>query len=41
MKLETPNEMTIKAIEEGRKIAENKEIEGFSNIKDLKKALEV
>ena len=41
LKLEIPNEMTIKAIEEGRKIAGNKEIEGFSNIKDLKKALEV
>ena len=41
LKLDIPNAITASAIEEGRKIAENKEIEGFSNIKDLKKALEV
>lgn len=41
LKLEIPNNTTIAAIEEGRKIAQDTDIKGYSNIDDLKKALEV
>lgn len=41
MKLEKPNETTIAAIEEGRRLAKNSSAPRYSNIKDLKAALEV
>ena len=41
LKLDEPNEETIKAIEEGKKIIKNKKIKGYNNIKDLRKALGV
>lgn len=41
LKLYIPNDITASAIEEGRKIAYNDTVKGYSNIKDLKKALEV
>ncbi len=41
LKLNTPNECTIAAIEEGRKIAYDDTVKSYSSIKDLKKALEV
>ena len=34
-----PNEITAAAIEEGRRIAEDKNIKGYDNISDLKAAL--
>lgn len=40
LKLEKPNEITVAAIEEGRKIAYDDSIKGYSNIDDLMKALE-
>ncbi len=41
LQLEKPNETTIKAIEEGRKIAKDESIKGYTDIKSLRKALEV
>ncbi|MDD7305767.1 MAG: type II toxin-antitoxin system RelB/DinJ family antitoxin [Peptoniphilaceae bacterium] len=41
LKLDIPNALTRSAIDEGRRIAKDKRVEGFSNIEDLKKALEV
>ncbi len=41
LKLNEPNEITIKAIEEGRKIALDPNVQGYNNIDDLKKALEI
>ena len=41
LKLDVPNEVTAAAIEEGRKIAVDKNVKGYSNIKDLKAALDV
>ncbi len=41
LQLEKPNETTIKAIEEGRKIAKDDSVKGYSDIKSLRKALEV
>ena len=41
IKLDVPNEVTAAAIEEGRKIAEDKNVKGYSSIKDLKAALDV
>lgn len=40
LKLNTPNAITVKAIEEGRRIAADSDIKGYSNMKDLKDALE-
>lgn len=40
LKLDVPNEVTIAAIEEGRRIAADPSVEGYSNIDDLKAALE-
>ncbi len=40
LKLDTPNELTISAIDEGRKIAYDDSVKGYSSIDDLKKALE-
>ena len=41
LKLDFPNDETIKAIEEGRKIAKDKKIRDYDNMDDLRKALEV
>lgn len=41
MKLEKPDETTIAAIEEGRRLAKDPSAPRYSNIKDLKAALEV
>ncbi len=41
LKLDRPNEATIAAIEEGRKIALDSNVEGYNNIDDLRKALKV
>ncbi len=40
LKLDTPNSLTAAAIEEGRKIAADTTVKGYSNMEDLKKALE-
>lgn len=41
LKLDIPNNTTLMAIEEGRKIAKDKSVKGYTNIDDLRKALEV
>ena len=41
LKLDEPNEETIKAIEESKEIVKNKKSKGYTNIKDLRKALGV
>ncbi len=41
LKLDIPNEITESAIEEGRKITYDDSVKGYSNIDDLKAALEV
>lgn len=39
LKLDIPNEATVNAIEEGRRIASDKSVESYSNIDELKAAL--
>ena len=39
LKLDTPNEVTTAAIEEGRRIASDSHVKGYTNMKDLKTAL--
>ena len=39
LKLDIPNEATVNAIEEGRRIASDKSTESYSNIDELKAAL--
>lgn len=41
LKLNEPNEDTLKAIEESKEIIKNKKSKGYNNIKDLRKALGV
>ena len=41
LKVDVPNEITIAAIEEGRRIASDSSVKGYSTIEDLKAALEV
>ena len=41
LKLDVPNEITVAAIEEGRRIASDSSVKGYSSIEDLKAALEV
>ena len=41
LKLNTPNAATAAAIEEGRMIAHDKNVKGYTNMEDLKAALEV
>ncbi|MGN0715161.1 MAG: type II toxin-antitoxin system RelB/DinJ family antitoxin [Anaerovoracaceae bacterium] len=41
LKLNTPNAATAAAIEEGRMIAQDKNVKGYTNMEDLKAALEV
>lgn len=40
LKLDVPNEVTAAAIEEGRRIAADSSVKGYSNIDDLKAALD-
>lgn len=41
LKLDTPNEITASAIEEGRRIASDTGVKGYTSIDDLRAALEV
>ena len=41
LKLDIPNEATVNAIEEGRRIALDKSAESYSNIDELKAALDI
>ena len=41
LKLDTPNEETIHAIKEAKRIATDDGVEAFDNIEDLRKALEI
>lgn len=41
LKLDVPNELTAAAIEEGRRIASDSSVKGYSTIDDLRAALEV
>ena len=41
LKLDVPNELTAAAIEEGRRIASDSNVKGYTNMDDLKKTLEV
>ena len=41
MDLEEPNEVTAAAIEEGRRIASDSSVKGYSSLDDLKSALEI
>ena len=40
-KIDTLNKTTVAAINEGRKIAHDERVQGYSNMTDLKKALEI
>lgn len=40
LKLDTPNAATAAAIEEGRAIARDKTVKGYTNMQDLRAALE-
>ena len=40
LKLNTPNEVTLAAIEEGRRIAKDSRIKGYTNMDELRDALE-
>lgn len=41
LKLDEPNKKTLKAIEESKKIIKNSKSKGYTNIRDLREALEV
>ena len=41
LKLEAPNDITIAAIEEGRRIASDPHVKGYRNMEDLKAALDL
>ncbi|MDO4663023.1 MAG: type II toxin-antitoxin system RelB/DinJ family antitoxin [Tissierellia bacterium] len=41
LKLDVPSDETIKAIEEGRMLAKDKNVRAYDNMDDLRKALEV
>ncbi len=41
LKLDVPNDLTAAAIEEGRHIASDSSVKGYTSIDDLKAALEV
>lgn len=40
LKIDVPNDVTKAAIEEGRKLAKDKSVPGYSNMDDLKAALD-
>ena len=41
LKLDMPNEITVAVIEEGRKLAKDKSVKGYSSIDELKESLEI
>ena len=41
LKLKTPKEITLAAIEEGRTLAQNKDVKGYTSMDELKAALEI
>lgn len=41
LKLEVPNEVTTAAIEEGRRIASDPDVKGYTDMSELKAALEL
>lgn len=41
LKLDVPNEDTVAAIKEGRELALDKSVKGYSNMNDLKAALDL
>lgn len=41
LKLNTPNQTTVMAIEEGRSIAYDKTVKGYKDMEELRKALDV
>lgn len=41
LKLDVPNEMTAAAIEEGRRISGDPNVKGYTNLEELRAALEV
>ena len=41
LKVDVPNEITVAAIEEGRRIASDGSVKGYTTIEDLKAALEI
>lgn len=41
LKLEAPNDTTIAAIEEGRRISSDPSVKGYRNMEDLKAALDL
>lgn len=41
LKLDVPNELTAAAIEEGRRLASDRSAKGYSNMDELRAALEV
>lgn len=41
LKLSNPNSETVKAIEEGRRVALDRDIKAYDNIEDLRKNLEI
>ena len=41
LKLDIPNEATVNAIEEGRRLTSDKSAESYSNIDELKAALDI
>lgn len=41
VKLNVPNETTINAIEEGRRLAHDKSVKGYTDMSELKAALEI
>lgn len=41
LKLDVPNEITAAAIEEGRRIASDNNVKGYTSMDDLKAALEI
>lgn len=41
LKLDTPNQTTAQAIEEGRRIAADSSVKGYTSMDDLKKALDL
>ena len=41
LKLDVPNEITAAAIKEGRELAYDKSVKGYTNMNDLKAALDI
>lgn len=41
LKIDNPNDVTLAAIEEGKKIANDKNTKGYNSVDDLRKALDL